>query len=59
MNTFNFIINNILSQSFEDLEKQVVFYLMTYWSRTMSLTEQNYDMSDAEMLVIVESCAQW
>ena len=50
----NFTVDRTLSQYFEKN-----LYLVAFLSRKLSLTEQNYEIYDKEMLVIVNCFNKW
>ena len=49
------VVAEILSQQHSDTE----WYSVAYFSKTMALTECNYEIHDKKMLVIIRSLKQW
>ena len=49
------VVAGILSQQHSDTE----LYSVAYFSKTMTLTECNYEIYDKEMLAIICSLKQW
>ncbi len=53
IDAFDFAISEILSQLIEETSQ---WHLVAFFFRKMFAAEQNYEIEEAEMLVVIESC---
>ena len=54
LNLLNFVISFILFQLHDDKWRSI-----TFWWKTKTAAEKNYDINETEMLAIVKTCKKW
>ncbi len=54
INTFDYIVKEILSQLFKNIKSKLLWHLIVYFSRKLIITEEIYKTYNKELLIIIK-----